>query len=321
VDDAAVAVTQRLRVALIAEEAAGVRCLRCIVDAGHEVVVVFAATELRGGPGVAAAAASRAGLPVRAPAEVRTAAVAELLRDLGVDLLLNVHGLHVVHPAVLAAPRLGAFNLHPGPLPEYAGLNAPSWAILNGEQRHGVTLHWMEPEIDAGPIAYAASFPLGPRETGLSASLACVTHGIPLIARLLATAATDAAAIPALPQDDGRVRRYHDRSAPYGGGVPWHESGRRIEALVRAADYHPFPSPWGAPTTRLGDRALRVLRARATTVSSQAAPGTVVEVRADAALVATADGCVAFERLEVDGRVTDPSSLLRAGDRLDALPV
>ena len=41
--------------------------------------------------------------------------------------------------------------------PEYAGLNAPSWAIYNGEPAHGVTLHWMEAAIDTGPIAWIVS--------------------------------------------------------------------------------------------------------------------------------------------------------------------
>jgi hypothetical protein len=27
-----------------------------------------------------------------------------------------MHSLHIIHPAVLAAPHIGAFNLHPGPL-------------------------------------------------------------------------------------------------------------------------------------------------------------------------------------------------------------
>ena len=57
---------------------------------------------------------------------------------------------------VLEAPRIGSFNLHPGPLPEYAGLNAPSWAIYHGEQEHRVTLHWLDAGIDTGPIAYGA---------------------------------------------------------------------------------------------------------------------------------------------------------------------
>src|SRR5919109_2815282 len=137
-----------LSVVLVAEEAAGLRALRLLDASEHEVVAVLSSS----GTGF--------GRPVRDPLAVTDPAFAGELRD--VDLLLNVHSLHIAAPAVVAAPRTGSFNLHPGPLPEYAGLNAPSWAIYNGETRHAVTLHWMEPEVDAGPIAYAAELAIEP---------------------------------------------------------------------------------------------------------------------------------------------------------------
>ena len=73
-------------------------------------------------------------------------------------------------PRRLHAPPVS--NLHPGPLPQYAGLNVPSWAIYNGEVTHGVSLHRMDSGIDTGPIAYQASVLIGPRDTGLSLSVA-----------------------------------------------------------------------------------------------------------------------------------------------------
>ena len=53
--------------------------------------------------------------------------------------------------------RIGSFNLHPGPLPGFPGLNAPSWAIYERRARFGCTVHWMDAAIDAGLIAYEAA--------------------------------------------------------------------------------------------------------------------------------------------------------------------
>ena len=53
---------------------------------------------------------------------------------------------------VLALAARGAINFHDGPLPRYAGLNAPVWAILNREPAHGVTWHLIEGGIDEGDI-------------------------------------------------------------------------------------------------------------------------------------------------------------------------
>jgi len=71
----------------------------------------------------------------------------------------------------------------------YAGLNVPCWALYHGEVRHGVTLHRMVPEVDAGDVAYAATFPIGPDDTGLTLMARCVREGVALVDRLLADAA------------------------------------------------------------------------------------------------------------------------------------
>ena len=74
-------------------------------------------------------------MPILPSTSVRDPEFAEWMRSEEIDLLLNVHSLYVIHADLVAAPRTGSFNLHPGPLPEYAGLNAPSWAIYHGESR------------------------------------------------------------------------------------------------------------------------------------------------------------------------------------------
>src|SRR5688500_7946667 len=122
----------QMAVALAAEEAAGVQALRTLSERGHRVVCVFTQSDAERTGSSVAGLASTLGIPVRPAAAVREAATGTWLREKGTDLLLNVHSLHIVADALLEAPRLGAFNLHPGPLPELAGLNAPSWALYEG---------------------------------------------------------------------------------------------------------------------------------------------------------------------------------------------
>jgi methionyl-tRNA formyltransferase len=278
-------VGRRLTVVLIAEEAAGVRLIKLLASTEHRVAAVMSAA-----PEALTHAAEQDSAPVSWwPSElVRDPAFSERLVDEEVDLLLNVHSLFIVHPVVLAAPRIGSFNLHPGPLPDYAGLNAPSWAIYCGEMRHGVTLHRMVPELDAGPIAYEARFDIEDRDTGGTLMAKCVRHGLPLISRLLDTCAVDPDAVPAILQDPTR-RRYFGREVPHGGAVPWWLPARRVVDFVRACDYAPFPSPWGTPTASLGDRRVAVTRAARTGERAGAPPGMVGHTDHRGARVATAD--------------------------------
>ena len=305
-----------MKIVLIAQESAGVQTLRLVHGSTHVVTAVLTGTEQEtAGRGVTVASVARdLGIRVLPAALVRDRALPAELGD--VDVLLNVHSLHLIAPEVLAAPRFGSFNLHPGPLPEYAGLDVPSWAVYHGRDRHGVTVHWMEPGIDTGAIAFSASFPLTPQDTGLTVAAKCVQHGIPLIAELLACLERDPPNVPAVPQDLTR-RRYFRRGAPHDGWVPWAAPAATVTAFVRACDYGPFHSPWGLPRASLRGTEIAVPRVAATGRKAAEQPGTVGDRNGDGVLVATADEWVVVRRVLVGGTPSAPHEVLRSGDRFE----
>ena len=306
-----------MNVLLVAEESAGIQVLRALATGPHTLVAAMTAPPTRGGGATVAAVAEQLGVPVLPSERVRDRQTADWIEGQDVDLLLNVHSLYLIDGAVVAAPRIGSFNLHPGPLPQYAGLNAPSWAIYNGEPRHAVTVHWMDPAVDTGPIAYEAWFDLTESDTGLSVSARCVREGVPLIERLLDVAANDPAAIPAEPQDLSKRRYYRRGEVPDDGRIAWSRPARRIVDLVRGCDYFPFPSPWGTPTARLGGDVLSVLKASRTGEVAGEPPGTVGE-RADGGVaVAAEDEWVLVERVQADGRPQPAADVLSPGLRLE----
>jgi methionyl-tRNA formyltransferase len=302
-----------MKILLLAEEAAGIQVLRRIASSGHELVGVLTAPPTRGGGATVAGVAEGLGVTVEPSERVRDSALADELRAREVDLLLNVHSLFVIHGDVVTAPRIGSFNLHPGPLPAYAGLNTPSWAIYHGEDRHAVTVHWMEPGIDTGAIAYEASFPLTDADTGLSVSLRCVREGLPLLERLLEDA--ERGTIPAQAQDLSR-RRYFGREAPQEGRIDWSRTAREIVDFVRACDYFPFPSPWGSPLAALDDGEVAIVKASRTgRANGGESAGTVGDTDYGAVAVAAADEWVLVQRVAVDGTPHDAAEVLRPGTR------
>jgi UDP-4-amino-4-deoxy-L-arabinose formyltransferase/UDP-glucuronic acid dehydrogenase (UDP-4-keto-hexauronic acid decarboxylating) len=234
--------------------------------------------------------------------------LAERLRSADVDVLVNVHSLYLIHPAVLAAPSIGSFNLHPGPLPEYAGLNVPSWTIYRGESWHGVTLHWMDEGIDTGPIAWQERFPIEPADTGLSLAGKSVRSGVPLVLELAHVAADDPQAIPREEQDLSR-RGYFPAGPPADGRIDWAQPADSILRFVRASDYAPFRSPWGHPVAALGGREVGVARATETALPAAAPPGTVVEANESGAVVATGDELVLVQRLWFEGAYLKPAEV------------
>ena len=304
-----------LRVALACQEAAGLQTLRRLVDRGHSVVAVFTdpAREASGAPGVAGAA-RELGLDVRDARLVRDPALAGRLRDERVEVLLNVHSLYLVAEAVVDAPSIGSFNLHPGPLPGFPGLNAPSWAIYEREARFGCTVHWMNAAIDAGRLAYEASFPVGERDTGLTLAARCGREGLALLDRLLDDLERDPSLVPRRAQAGRRVER--GPGPPNGGRVDWGWPAETIEALVRACDYGPVRSPWGQARLVVGGTEVALLRAGTVDDASAggAAPGTVLAVDGDELTVAAGNATVLrVARLERQGEPIAPASVATAG--------
>jgi methionyl-tRNA formyltransferase len=303
---------RRLRIVVIAEEAAGVQVLRGLlaVPTPPQIVAVLTRSSSEGAERpIVYESAQKLDLDVWPSSSVRSPELATRLRDAQVDLLVNIHSLFLIHPSVLAAPTIGSFNLHPGPLPEYAGLNVPSWAIYAGEHSHGVTLHWLDEGIDTGPIAWQERFAIEATDTGLAVSGKCVRHGVPLLLRLATVAAENARLIPREEQDLS-LRRYFSAGPPSGGRVDWAQPADAILRFVRAADYAPFDSPWGHPRAQLAGVSIGIAKAVATGMTAAQPPGTVVELDTSGAVVATGDELILIQRLWLDGRYLKPKELL-----------
>jgi methionyl-tRNA formyltransferase len=297
---------------VVAEEAAGVQVLQGLsaLETSLEIVAVLTRSAAEGAERpVVFESAQKLGLGVWPSSSVRSPELAARLRRAEVDLLVNVHSLYLIHPSVLAAPKIGSFNLHPGPLPEYAGLNVTSWTIYRGEPWHGVTLHWMDPGIDSGPIAWQERFPIETADTGLSLSGKCIRNGVPLILRLAKLATGDPQAIPREEQDLSR-RAYFRAGPPADGRIDWAQPADSILRFVRAADYAPFRSPWGNPLAQLAGRDVGIAKANETGVLATDRPGAIVEANESGAVVATGDELIVVTRLWLEGRYLKPAELL-----------
>jgi methionyl-tRNA formyltransferase len=309
-----------LSILLLAEEAAGMQTLRLLKGTAHRVAAVL--TSAPSGPGDRATVhdlATRLGYPVIPLTRVREAGFADTMRRMRVDLLLNVHALLVVPADVVTAPPLGSFNLHPGPLPQYAGLNAPSWAIYHGERSHAVTVHWMDAGIDTGPIAFEASLPIEDEDTGFTLSAKCARAGMPLLRELLAAAASVPPAVPRRPQP-ARPRRYFGREVPHDGYLVWTEPAARVVNFIRACDYSPFASPWGNARATLGSVELAILSASRSGLLSDAPPGTVGGQVGSGILVAAKDEWVLVRRVRAGGAALPATELLTTGERFTPTP-
>lgn len=87
------------------------------------------------------------------------------IRELKPDLLVSAYFNQILKPDTIAIPTRGVLNVHPGWLPAYKGAMAYFWVFLGGEEKAGVSLHWIDAGIDTGALIARKSFQLKPQMT------------------------------------------------------------------------------------------------------------------------------------------------------------
>jgi len=156
--------------------------------------------------------------------------------------LLSVNNIKRIDRSVLALFSKGCFNLHPGKLPEYAGLHVAQWAIRNGEAHSYATLHYMNAHIDEGAIAYEHRLPVDDKDTGLSLMQKCMSRGVGLVVQLFKDI-INGVPTPKTPQDMENFRCYRTSDAKDGRVYFDRMTAADVYNFVRAADYGAITCP------------------------------------------------------------------------------
>ncbi|MCH8556254.1 MAG: hypothetical protein LAT84_00470 [Balneolia bacterium] len=278
-----------INILLAAEESAGLQTLKLLYnrrfDFNLKGVLTGSGDENSTSP--VYTLASKIGCEVFPAENVKKPEFANWMIKNKIDILLNVHSLYLIHSEVIDAAKMGAFNLHPGRLPEYAGLNTPSWSIFNEEPHHGVSLHRITEGVDTGNVIYESRIPAEPTDTGLSVSLKCAKEGIDLIGMLLTDLIDNQ--VP-----DGRVQELSQRSyfkrheIPGDGQMDWKNKASRCDAFIRASNYAPFASPWGTPYSFINHDRFFFWKSIISDIRSISEPGTI-RVEGDLLFVSTGD--------------------------------
>ena len=127
------------------------------------------------------------------PREEYDAKLAEVLRSHGVEpengLVLLAGFMRVLSKQFVEAYQGRMMNIHPALLPSFPGLRAQQQAIAHGVKVSGCTVHFVVPEVDAGPIIVQKSVPVkdDDDEESLSARILRQEHKMyPLAVKLFA---------------------------------------------------------------------------------------------------------------------------------------
>ena len=114
--------------------------------------------------------------------EAYDADLAEMVLAYRPDLIILAGWMHILSPAFLTRFPERVLNLHPALPGQFAGTQAIERAyeaFQRGEIQHtGVMVHWVIPEVDAGPVVATAQVPIQASDTlaNLEARIHAIEH-------------------------------------------------------------------------------------------------------------------------------------------------
>jgi methionyl-tRNA formyltransferase len=237
-------------------------------------------------------AAESYGLSVLQPYTLRDPEVVERIREVAPDLIVVVSYGEILRKNVLELPRYGCLNIHPSLLPRYRGAIPIQAAILNGDEKTGVSVMKLVRRMDAGPVLYQEDVPLVGNETAgtLSTTLSqLAANRLPGVIQRWVNGE-----INTIEQDEHSAT-YTRELKKADAQIDWRSTATAIERFIRAMD--PWPRAW----TLLGKQRMSILAASLDCDAPEGEAGAVI-IDEDGVQIATGNGCLRLETVQVAGK-------------------
>ena len=91
-------------------------------------------------------------IPVFSPVNIRKEY--DFVKELNPDIIITCAYGQIIPEEILNFPKIGCFNLHGSLLPKYRGGAPIHYALINGEKTTGITLMYMDKNMDSGDMIY-----------------------------------------------------------------------------------------------------------------------------------------------------------------------
>jgi methionyl-tRNA formyltransferase len=280
-----------MRIILVGQAAFAEKVLDGVRAHGHDVAAVYCPPDGPDAkPDPVKVRATALGISVRQHGSLKHPEVRREFEALRADLGVLAYVTQIVPQSVFEVPRLGSICFHPSLLPRNRGGSAINWQIINGERDTGVTVFWVDPGIDTGPILLQKRATIGPDDTAGSLyfntlfpiGVEAVLESIDLIA---------AGTAPRVPQDEANAS-YEPLCRDEHAVIDWTRPAQQVYDLIRGCD----PQP-GAFTMFEGGK-LRLYDGRLETMSG-ARPGVVEAIGEAGLLVGARDGAIRAKRVRL----------------------
>ncbi len=241
--------------------------------------------------------------------------VAKMANDLGLPLLETksvrdeetLAAISAIQPDLLVVSAFGGFlpeelltlgkfpplNVHPSLLPRHRGPAPINWALIQGDECLGVSIIFLEKEMDAGPILRQCKIPSSAESAAIWEERLALLGAEEL---LVAVSELKEARATITPQDHAQAT-VNPLLTKADGHIDWHRPATEIRGLINGVD------PWPGAQTLLQGKNLKVFGAEVSATETDQEPGKCLGLdEQNRLLVATGLGVLALKELLPEGK-------------------
>jgi methionyl-tRNA formyltransferase len=277
--------------------------LQALIDAQFNVVAVYSQPDRPAGRGkkLTASAVKEVAvandIAVYQPENFKHSDSVEALAALNADLMIVVaYGL-ILPSSVLNTPRLGCLNVHGSLLPRWRGAAPFQRAIWAGDKETGVTIMQMDVGLDTGDMLKKVSCPIDANET--SASLyAKVAKQAPAV--LIETINQLQAGQLTPEKQNESLATYAKKLSKEEAAINWQDEAQFIDRCIRAFN------PWPVSYFEWQGQVIKVHQASIVDTETTSTPGTILKVDKQGIQVATGQGTLNLEIIQLAGKKAMP---------------
>ena len=245
------------------------------------------------------------GYEVYQPQKVKTPEFVQILRQMQPDLIVVAAFGQFLSQEILSMPQYGCINVHASLLPKYRGAAPIQYAIIKGETESGITIMQMDIGMDTGAMLDKVVVPIGENTTMGELHDELKIKGAELLLTVIDK--IEAGTVVAVPQnnEEATYATLLDRSMER---IDWSKSAQEVHNLIRG--FNPAPSTF---TSLPNGKNLKIWCSRLTDKTSEAAPGTVVEVGKRSFCVACGSGVVEITEVQPESKKRMPAQVFING--------
>ncbi|MGC7892583.1 methionyl-tRNA formyltransferase [Vibrio anguillarum] len=291
--------SQSLRIVFAGTPDFAARHLAALLSSEHEVIAVYTKPDSPAGRGKKLTAspvkqmAVEHNIAVYQPENFKSDEAKQALADLNADLMVVVaYGL-LLPKAVLDMPRLGCINVHGSILPRWRGAAPIQRSIWAGDSETGVTIMQMDVGLDTGDMLKIAKLPIEATDTSASMYDKLAELGPQALVECIADIASGKAIAT---QQDDTLANYAQKLSKEEAKIDWSADAAFIERCVRAFN------PWPMSHFDVAENSIKVWQSRVEAQTSDHPAGTIVRADKSGIYVATGNGLLVLEQLQVPGK-------------------